>query len=93
MTTNEMKFLSGGVNEGFTVNHAEDPKIALLAVCVAHQQKAGFKNAIDIRETACPECKAPGFNTGWGVFLHTCGCEMHPDGTEAAPCKEGNDAG
>lgn len=65
-----------------------DERIALLAVCVALQQGAGFRNYIDIREFNCPTCNASGFNTGWGVSRYTCGAEWHHDeeGTCAEPC-------
>lgn len=65
-----------------------DARLALMAVCVATQQSAGFGPVIDVREAKCPICRAPGFNTGWGVFRHTCGAEYHNDdeGTTAEPC-------
>lgn len=63
-----------------------DPKIALLACCVADQQRAGFKEYLDLRQFECPVCDAPGFNTGWGVVAYTCGAEYHGDGEAANPC-------
>lgn len=65
-----------------------DPRLGLFAVCIAHQQSAGFGNYIDAREFNCPECGAPGFNTGWGVIRYTCGAEYHSDGTPAERCQE-----
>jgi hypothetical protein len=86
--TIEYKFMVGGTEDGWIANHANDPKLALLACCVASQQTAGFRNVIDLREALCPECKASGFNTGWGVFRYSCGGETHNDdeGTWAEPC-------
>lgn len=73
------RFLKAGrewAESGGGPNHADNPKLALMAVCVANQQKAGFGPVIDIREAPCPNCRAPGFNTGWGFFQHTCGAEV-----------------
>ena len=63
-----------------------DERLALMAVCVAQQQAAGFGTYIDIRQGECPECAAPGFNTGWGVWRFTCGAELHGDSGVAEPC-------
>lgn len=63
-----------------------DARLALLACCVATQQAAGFRDYIDLRQGECPDCKAAGFNTGWGVWQFTCGGEAFPDGEEATPC-------
>jgi len=68
------------------VNLADDERLTLLAVCVALQQAAGFKEYLDLRETYCVDCTAPGFNTGWGVWRFTCGAETHTDGELATPC-------
>lgn len=70
-----------------TVNLATDLRLSLLAVCVASQQGAGFKNYLDLREAPCPECKAPGFNTGWGYWMHTCGAEILSDGEISEACR------
>ncbi len=61
--------------EGFE-NLAHDPKLLLLAECIADQQTAGFGNVLDLRQAPCPECGAPGFNSGWGFFRHTCGADV-----------------
>lgn len=72
-----------------TTNLADDPRIALLAGCVANQQRnAGFGLTIDIREAKCPACRAPGFNTGMGFWAHTCGAEYLASGETAEPCPE-----
>lgn len=64
-----------------------DPRLATLACCIANQQKAGFGNYIDLRQVECPECKAPGFNTGWGFWQHACGNQILPDGEPGGePC-------
>lgn len=62
-------------SEGFE-NLAHDPKLRLLAECIADQQAAGFRFVLDLRQAPCPGCGAPGFNTGWGYFRHTCGSEV-----------------
>lgn len=69
-----------------TSNLAHDPRLSLLAVCIASQQSAGFKEYLDLREAPCSECKAPGFNTGWGFWKHTCGAEILSDGEIGEPC-------
>lgn len=72
---------------------ADDSKIGLLTICIAHQQAAGFGIYIDAREFKCPSCQAPGFNTGFGYFKFTCGAEVltvDGDFTEACPSDEGD---
>lgn len=69
-----------------TTNLAHDPRLQLLACCIVHQQHAGFRGYIDLREVPCHDCGAPGFNTGFGYFLHTCGAEILSDGTQVEPC-------
>lgn len=74
----EITFMRSG--EGAT-NLADDPRIALIAACVVMQQAAGFRDkkgnaVVDLRQIECPDCDAPGFNTGWGCFLFQCGAEM-----------------
>lgn len=64
----------------------DDDRLALLAKCVADQQRAGFKEYLDIRQFQCCRCHAPGFNTGWGVIEYTCGATMHSDGEWADEC-------
>lgn len=80
--------------EGGPSQH-EDPRLALMAVCVRQQAAAGFRNLIDIRQAACPECGAPGFNTGWGIFAYTCGAETltDEDGGFAEPCGAASETG
>lgn len=60
----------------------------LLAASIANQQRAGFDNLLDIREHNCPDCNAPGFNSGWGVIDFTCGSSwLAGDDSECAiPC-------
>lgn len=60
----EYRFFRGEVG---APNAADDPRIAILACCVADQQRAGFKHRIDLRELRC-SCGASGFNTGWGFW-------------------------
>jgi len=84
----EVKFMRG--SDGGT-NLADDPKLSLLATCVISQQSAGLTDkkgnpVADLREALCPTCSAPGFNTGWGYWKHTCGAEVCSDGEESAPC-------
>jgi hypothetical protein len=67
-------------------NLAQDERIALLAVCVASQQSAGFRDYIDLREAACPNCEAVGFNAGWGYWAFVCGAEILSDGEPCKPC-------
>lgn len=80
------RFAEGGAAEGFASNYATDETIAMLAVCIAHQQSAGFKRYLDLRALECPNCRALGFNTGWGAWRFTCGAEVLSDGTSAEPC-------
>lgn len=75
LTVRGFKFLRD-IDGGIDNNLALDGKIALLASCVADQQKAGFGNVLDLRQAECPQCRAPGFNTGWGYWAHTCGAEI-----------------
>lgn len=62
-----------------TPNLADDPRLALMAACVANQQRAGFGSLIDIRQFTCPGCKSAGFNTGWGCVEFVCGAEAADD--------------
>ena len=87
----EITFLRGG-EEG-CANLADDPKIALIAACIVMQQAAGFRDkkgnaVVDLRQINCPDCDAPGFNTGWGCFLFQCGAEIitGDDATMTEPC-------
>lgn len=70
-----------------------DERLALMAVCVASQQSAGFKAYIDIREARCPSCDKAGFNTGWGVWRFVCGAEIHADGEVAEWCPAESQSG
>jgi hypothetical protein len=80
------RFLRAGPDSGL-VNLADDPRLALLAACVANQHTyGGFRDVIDARQSACPDCAAPGFNTGMGVWVFTCGAERLSDGDPAEPC-------
>jgi hypothetical protein len=73
-------------------NLADDPRLSLMAACVANQQRfANFRNAIDIREFKCHVCGSAGFNSGMGVIVHTCGAEWLPDGEAAAACPHEGD--
>jgi hypothetical protein len=67
-------------------NLADDRRLATLAVCIAHQQRAGFKNYLDLRVVKCPRCDADGFNTGFGFWRFSCGAEILSDGTPGEPC-------
>ena len=67
-------------------NFADDPVIALLAVCIHSQQAAGFREAIDLRQVECPDCGSEGFNSGWGYWRFVCGAEVLTDGTPGEPC-------
>jgi hypothetical protein len=81
------RFLRATPDSGLT-DLSKDPRLGLLAACVANQQRfAGFKAVIDAREGHCPDCGASGFNTGMGVWAHTCGSEWHTSGEVATPCK------
>jgi hypothetical protein len=79
------RLLKGGPSEGFVVNLCDDERLALLAGCIADQQRAGFGDVLDLRQIECPCCTAPGFNTGWGFWRHTCGAESHDEGVSG--CK------
>jgi hypothetical protein len=70
---------------------SKDHRLAMLACCVASQQSAGFRDWIDIREAKCPDCNAPGFNTGWGVWRFACNAEIHSDGEPCEPCPKPKD--
>lgn len=48
----------------------------ILAVCIATQQRAGFRELLDMRLLKCPDCGAPGFNSGWGYWQFECGNEV-----------------
>lgn len=63
-------------DEGYVTDLSKDARLSLLAACIADQQRAGFGDLLDMRQAPCPVCKSPGFNTGWGFFLHTCGAEI-----------------
>lgn len=69
-------------------DHAADPTMALMAICVAEQQRAGFGTTIDLRHFECPSCRGAGFNSGWGFFRFTCGAEIltGDDGDITNPC-------
>lgn len=74
-------------------NLADDPKIALLAVCIVSQQSAGYRDkqgnaVVDLRQTSCPECSSPGFNTGFGFWRCVCGAELLPEGELSEPCQK-----
>lgn len=64
----------------------DQDRINVLAVCIAHQQHAGFKNYLDVRELHCATCKASGFNTGWGYWQFACGLTILSDGEGDNPC-------
>jgi hypothetical protein len=81
----DFTFLASSEDDG-TTNLATDLRLQLLACCVANQQAAGFKNVIDLRQLECPNCRMPGFNTGWGFARYACGAEILPDGTESERC-------
>jgi hypothetical protein len=68
------------------IDASSDTRCAILAVCVADQQRAGFKSYIDLRQASCPDCTAPGFNTGWGFWRFACGAEILSDGEPCEPC-------
>lgn len=82
-TCKAYSFIRGGK---VTADLSTDPRLALLAGCVADQQRAGFGNHIDLREARCPDCKEPGFNTGHGFWVFTCGAETLTDGEPCRPC-------
>lgn len=90
----EVKFLRDADADG--VNLADDPRIALIAVCVVSQQAAGFRDGdgnavVDLREVKCQECGAPGFNSGWGFWRFRCGAEIMTDGEPAEECPKAED--
>ncbi len=60
--------------------------LAVLAVCIANQQRAGFGAYLDVREVKCADCGASGFNTGWGFWRFSCGLEVMTDGEPSEPC-------
>lgn len=71
------------------VDLSKDPVFACLAVAVATQcTSAGFgkRLVIDIRQARCQNCEAPGFNTGMGFWLHSCGAEILSSGEVCKPC-------
>lgn len=68
-------------------NLVENDSTKLLAECIVWQQRAGFGDAIDLRQTDCPTCHAHGYNTGWGYLAFTCGSEILTDGEESKPCR------
>ncbi len=76
----EIRFLAG---DG---DLSGDERLKLLAVCVLHQQNAGFRNVIDMREAHCL-CGASAFNTGWGYWLAECGTEISADAEEPIRCE------
>ncbi|API59495.1 hypothetical protein BSL82_15805 [Tardibacter chloracetimidivorans] len=76
-----------------STNMAHDQASTILAVCVVHQQNAGFKNYIDLRRVECPSCSAAGFNTGWGYWLFACGAEILSDGEVGAGCQHTQPSG
>lgn len=86
--TAAVSFIAGGAGDGWAANLRDDPKMRLLAACIVHQQDAGFGAAADLRQATCPECGAPGFNTGWGYFAYECGAEILTDdeATSSSPC-------
>lgn len=78
-----------------TTDRSDDPKLACLAVAVATQvTAAGFQRRlmIDLREAPCPDCKAPGYNTGMGFWMHACGSEWLSDGEPSKLCGVGERA-
>ena len=70
-------------------NLADDERLAMMASCVVNQQAAGFRNYIDLRQAACPDCGRAGFNTGWGFFKYVCGAEILSDGEVSEQCCRG----
>jgi hypothetical protein len=60
----------------------------LLTECLSAQRDAGFTFE-DRREEKCPDCKAPGYNTGWGYWAFTCGAEILTCGEIDVPCAAG----
>lgn len=76
MDNEEIKFIRG---DG---DLSDDPHYATLAVSILHQQRAGFKNTIDLRRFNCPVCNGPGYNTGFGWLMFACGNEVLSDGEQ-----------
>lgn len=72
-----------------TTPAADQERLNHLAYCIATQQVAGFGSYLDTREFHCADCKAPGFNTGWGYFSFACGLEIGSDAEEQKPCGAG----
>lgn len=89
MSEQEQSFRFAPIVEanGFTKAPDQD-RLDCLAYCIASQQGAGFMDFIDTRTAHCPECGAPGWNTGWGYFRHVCGAEIGggEDGVFLEPC-------
>lgn len=88
----EVGFMRDAAPDGDAVNLADDPKMKLLATCIISQQAAGFRDKkdnpiADLRQSKCPDCGAPGFNTGWGYWMHACGAEILSDGEPSEPCR------
>ena len=69
-------------------NENTTPEQSFLATAIVSQQRAGFRNRVDVRIVKCPNCKSVGLNDGWGALVFMCGAEllMDGEGTEAAPC-------
>ncbi|MCK6440360.1 MAG: hypothetical protein L6Q71_09195 [Planctomycetes bacterium] len=82
----ELRFLHCEEESGFDEDLAESPDMRLLATCVVSQQRAGFRDVVDLRVCRCPDCNSKGFNTGWGYWLFSCGAEILSDGTPGEPC-------
>ncbi len=85
-----VSFMKGARRHGWERNLADDPTMKCLATCIVSQQAAGFKTKrgplVDLRQMACPTCGSPGFNTGWGYFLFSCGEEVLSDGEARRQC-------
>lgn len=82
-------FLPGGIEQGWEENLGDDPRLSLFAAMIANQVAhagAGIHGVLDARQTRCPVCTAPGFNSGMGVFIHACGAQYHGDGEVSEPC-------
>lgn len=69
-----------------SINLADNPVMALAAVCVCSQQAAEFRECIDLRQVKCPDCGSEGFNSGWGYWTFVCGAEILTDGEPSEPC-------
>lgn len=72
--------------EAGSTSASVEPRMRILASCVALQQSANFGTHLDIREAKCERCGASGFNTGWGYVAFACGAEMLTSGDVDAPC-------